>query len=168
MTKDMKKKWLAVRTQALAVIYLTRRRDLVITDLNMKADTGIDLFVCVERDDPLARPLFGVLVRGGVKSATPVEVDKLLDATFAKFVRRGHFAYPVCLFYFTMREDQAFFTWLAEPVTDPAGEPKLLHHKKAKCRVLTDHLLNDAVERIVRWYDALQAALVAQDGAAEA
>jgi hypothetical protein len=26
------------------------------------------------------------------------------------------FTYPVCLFFFTVREEQAFFSWLAEPV----------------------------------------------------
>ncbi len=70
------------------------------------------------------------------------------------------FTYPVCLFFFTMREEQAFFSWLAEPVVTDAG-PKLVHHDKADCEELTDKLLGQVVDQVVAWYDAVETVLIA-------
>jgi hypothetical protein len=70
------------------------------------------------------------------------------------------FTYPVCLFFFTLRQEQAFFSWLAEPVVT-GGAPKLIHREKADCVELTDDLLNRVIEQIVAWYDAVEAVLIA-------
>ena len=60
------------------------------------------------------------------------------------------FTCPVCLFFFTMSDERAYFSWLAEPVlTD--GAPKLIHDGKADCVELTDDRLDRVVERIVEW-----------------
>ena len=59
-----------------------------------------------------------------------------------------------------MRDERAYFAWLAEPVlTD--GAPKLVHHGQADCVKWTDDLLDQVVERIVGWYDAVEAVLIA-------
>jgi hypothetical protein len=55
-----------------------------------------------------------------------------------------------------MREEQAFFSWLAEPVMT-SGAPKLVHHDRANYVELTDALLDAVVEQIVAWYDAVEA-----------
>jgi hypothetical protein len=70
------------------------------------------------------------------------------------------FTYPVCLFLFTLREEQAYFSWLAEPVVT-AGAPKLVHHERASCVPLTNELLDQVVERVVAWYDAVEPVLTA-------
>jgi hypothetical protein len=59
-----------------------------------------------------------------------------------------------------MRDEQAFFSWLAEPVLVD-GAPKLVHHEKANCVELTDEKLDQVVEQIVAWYDAVEAVLIA-------
>jgi hypothetical protein len=66
----------------------------------------------------------------------------------------------VCLFFFTVRDEQAFFAWLAEPVVNRDG-PKLLHHTRANCIALTNALLGDVVDRVVAWYDAVELLLIA-------
>jgi len=38
--------------------------------------------------------------------------------------------------------------------------PKLVHHGQADCVELTDDLLDQVVERIVGWYDAVEAVLI--------
>jgi hypothetical protein len=70
------------------------------------------------------------------------------------------FTYPVCLFFFSMRDEQAFFSWLAEPVLAD-GAPKLVHHGKANCVELTDEKLDQVVEQVVAWYDAVEVVLIA-------
>jgi hypothetical protein len=85
-----------------------------------------------------------------------------LRPTLASFRRMGRFMYPVCLFLFTMRDDRAFFCWLAEPVLAGNNAPKLLHHRQADCRELDNAALDEIVGRVVSWYDALDAELIAE------
>jgi hypothetical protein len=62
---------------------------------------------------------------------TAAQANKILGPTMGFFQGRRKFIYPVCLFFFTVREEeQAFFTWLAEPVLNGDG-PKLVHHRQA-------------------------------------
>jgi hypothetical protein len=78
---------------------------------------------------------------------TPGQANKVLVPTRGFFQGLRKFTYPVCLFFFTVREEQAFFTWLAEltvreeqafftwlaePVVNGDG-PKLVHHTQAHC-----------------------------------
>jgi len=70
------------------------------------------------------------------------------------------FTYPVCLFFFAVREEQAFFSWLAEPIVT-GGAAKLVHREKADCFPLTDDLLGQVVEQVVSWYDAVETVLIA-------
>jgi hypothetical protein len=77
-----------------------------------------------------------------------------------QFTGMRRFTYPVCLFFFTMRQEQAFFSWLAEPTLTEEG-PKLVHHERANCVLLTDGLIDETIERVVAWYDAVERVLIA-------
>jgi len=101
-----------------------------------------------------------VLLRGVPPPVTAEHANKVLGPTMGQFQGMRKFTYPVCLFFFTLREEQAFFSWLAEPVLTDSG-PKLVHHDKANCVELTDDLLDQVVERVVGWYDAVEAVLIA-------
>jgi hypothetical protein len=63
---------------------------------------------------------------------TPEQANKALVPTRGFFQGLRKFTSPVCLFFFTVRDEQAFFTWLAEPVVNGDG-PKLVHHAQANC-----------------------------------
>jgi hypothetical protein len=157
VTEETKDRLLADQVRALATVVLTRRGDLTITET--KKDTGLDLHVYVEREDKPMRLMFGVLLRG---VASPVSADganKMLGPTLGQFQGMRKFTYPVCLLFFTLRDEQAYFSWLAEPVLRDDA-PKLVHHQKADCVPLTDDLLGQVVERIVAWYDAVEAVLI--------
>ena len=158
MTNESRKQFLAERVRALATVVLTRRGDLTIVDT--KKDTGLDFHVYIEREDKPMRLTFGVLLRGVPSPATAESANKVLRPTMGQFQGMRKFTYPVCLFFFAMREEQAFFSWLAEPVVT-GGSPKLLHHHAADCIPLTDELLGRVVERIVNWYDAVETVLIA-------
>src|SRR5438105_2275167 len=148
VTNELKEQFLSERVRALANVILTRRGDLTIIDT--KRDTGLDFHVSIEREDKPMRLTFGILLRGVPSPVTAESANKILSPTMGQFQGMRKFTYPVCLFFFTMREEQAFFTWLAEPVlTD--GAPKLVHHENANCVSLTDELLGQIVERIVAW-----------------
>jgi hypothetical protein len=158
MTNETKELFLADRGRALATVLLTRRDDLTIAET--KQSTGLDLHVYIDREDKPMRLAFGVLLRGVAAPMTADSANKVLGPTMGQFQGMRKFTYPVCLFFFTMRDEKAYFSWLAEPVlTD--GAPKLVHHGKADCVELTDDLLDQVVERIVGWYDAVEAVLIA-------
>jgi len=158
MTDQMKEQFLAEWVRARATVILTRRGDLKV--IETKRDTGLDFHVHIEREDKPMRLTFGVLLRGVSSPLTAENANKVLGPTMGQFRGMRKFTYPVCLFFFTMREEKAFFSWLAEPRV--AGRaPKLVHHEKANCVPLTDELLGQAVEQIVAWYDAVEAVLIA-------
>jgi len=158
MTNDSRKQPLAERLRALATVILTRWGDLSIVET--KRDTGLDFHVSIDREDKSMRLTFGVLLRGMPSSVTVEQANQVLGPTIGQFQGMRKFTYPVCLFVFTMRDEQAFFSWLAEPVVT-GGAPKLVHHDKAHCVPLTDELLEQVIEQIVAWYDAVETVLIA-------
>ncbi len=158
MTGEAKELFLADRMRAMAAVILTRRDDLVINET--KQSTGLDLHVFIDREDKPMRLAFGILLRGAPSTVSAEHANTILGPTMGQFRGMRKFTYPVCLLFFTMREDQAFFSWLAEPVVTPAG-PKLVHHDKARCVALTDKLLGQVVEQVVGWYDAVEPVLTA-------
>ena len=120
----------------------------------------MDLHVYIHRDEKPMRLTFGVLLGGVVSPLTAEQANEILGPTMGQFRGLRKFTYPVCLFFFTLRKEQAYFSWLAEPVLT-AGGPKLVHHDNANCVPLTDELLGSVIEQIVAWYDAVAAVLVA-------
>ena len=158
MTNKAKASFLADRARAMATVALTRRDDLVIADT--LDSTGLDYQVLIDREDTPMRLAFGVLLRGVSSPVTAAHADKVLKPTMGYFQGLRKFTHPVCLFFFTMQEDQEFFCWLAEPVMTPDG-PKLVHHDKAACVEFTRELLDQIVERVVEWYDAVETLLIA-------
>jgi hypothetical protein len=158
MTSEAKELFLVERVRALATVLLTRRDDLTIAET--KQSTGLDLRVHIDREDKPMRLAFGVLLRGVAAPMTADSANKVLGPTMGQFQGMRKFTYPVCLFFFSMRDEKAYFSWLAEPVLT-GGVPKLVHHGQADCVALTDVLLDQVVERIVGWYDAVEAVLIA-------
>jgi hypothetical protein len=158
VTNEAKEQFIAEAVRVMAAVILTRRGDLTLVET--KKDTGLDLHVTIDREDKPMRLVFGVLLRGVPSPMTAEQVNKVLGPTLGYFQGLRKFTYPVCLFFFTLREEQAFFSWLAEPVVN-GDTPKLVHHDKAKCVPLTDKLLGRIIEQIVAWYDAVEAVLIA-------
>jgi hypothetical protein len=108
-------------------------------------DTGLDFHVYIDREDKPMRLVFGVLLRRAPSPVTPKYANKVLGPTMGQFRGMRKFTYPVCLFLLTVREEQAFCSWLAAPVV-AGGTPKRMHREKAGCVELTDGLLNRVVQ----------------------
>jgi hypothetical protein len=158
VTDESKAQLVGERARALATIILTRRNDLTIVDT--KKDTGLDFHVYIDREDKPMRLTFGILLRGVSSPVTVDHANQVLGPAMGQFQSMRKFTYPVGLFLFTMRDDDGFFSWLAEPVVT-GGAPKLVHHDKVHCIELTDDLLSQVVEQVVAWYDAVEAVLIA-------
>src|SRR5437870_5327547 len=116
-------RFLRKRVQALAVMYLTRRKDLIVEEAS--ADTGLDLIARFVPEGKEGTRQFGVALRGVWSSGTQDQIGKLLGRSLREVQRSGPFAFPVSLFFFTMEGNQGWYAWVAEPVVE-AGRA-LLH-----------------------------------------
>jgi hypothetical protein len=153
MSKNDQEWFVAQRSRALALMYLTRRQDLVIKEVT---GTGIGLEWEVTltregREGSLRK--FGALVRGAKNPVTEKHLNNVLTPMMEGFSRAGQFPYPVCLLYFTMDDDQGYYVWVAEPAVE-SGVPRLLMHTEAHCRKLDRVALDEIVALVDRWYDA--------------
>src|SRR5579862_4520383 len=96
-----------LRAEQLAVVYLTRRSDLIVTGLK-DADYGLDLLVSILKDHQRVGRTLGIQVEATVSKSNlhhrngHIEVasrhsdtSSLVDVSF-----------PVCLFFFTMDDDR--------------------------------------------------------------
>ncbi len=158
MTSETNERYIGGQVRSRANVILTRRDDLRVVET--KDQTGLDMHVYVDREDKPMRLVFGVLLRGVPTPTTGEQANQVLAPTMGFFQGRRKFTWSVCLFFFTVRDEQAFFSWLAEPVVNGDG-PKLIHHTQAHCVELTDALLGEMVERVVAWYDAVESVLIA-------
>jgi hypothetical protein len=158
MTRETNERYIADQVRSRAKVLLTRRDDLRVVET--KEQTDLDMHVYIEREDKPMRLVFGVLLRGVPSPTTAEQANRILGPTLGYFQSLRKFTYPVCLFFFTVREEQAFFTWLAEPVANGDG-PKLVHHMQPNCLELTDAVIADVVDRVVAWYDAVESVLIA-------
>jgi hypothetical protein len=153
MTDDKgQQKWfIAERSKALAMVVLTRRDDLVVR--NAGQDTGLQFLVSFSKGngEPAIRQ-FGVFLRGTKSPVIEAHLDRTLRPKMQSYLRKGPFPYPVCLFHFTMDDDQGYFTWVAEPAVADE-EPRLLLQEGPHSRKLDRAALDEIVDKVDRWYD---------------
>ncbi len=145
-------RFIAERVRALAVVYLTRREDLIVTEET--TDVGVDLWVTLNLEDKEGHRKFGVELRGGWTAVTADHANKALYPSMQKMLRYGPFPFPVVLFFFTMENNEGWYTWAAEPVVSSGGDFEIVQHGEASCRPLNTEAIDEIVEAVDRWYDA--------------
>jgi hypothetical protein len=149
---DFKERFVADRARALVMVLLTRREDLVVTE--RKEDYGLDYIVSIRSEEGVGERSFGVLMRATMTPVTIDNANKQLKPTMANVRMKGPFIYPVCIFYFTVKDDKGYYTWAYEPVVGKDGTPALRYRSEAHCHVLDDGSLGALIEKVNHWYDA--------------
>ncbi len=144
------------RAELLARVALTRRLNVDVHPFADKGETGIDL-ICTIRDETLKGFLaFGVVVWG---TATPLTHGGEV-APIARQKRKFHettFFLPVIILVFSMHNDAAYFSWLAQP---DAESGKLIVAEKPIFRPFTVKHLNSVIDSVVAWYRKVGAELI--------
>jgi hypothetical protein len=140
------------RARALALVYLTRRKDLIVTEET--ADVGVDLWVTLNPGDKEGHRKFGVQLKGAWAAVTPGHVNRALQSGMQQMLRYRPFPFPVVLFFFTMENNEGWYTWVAEPVVSSVGEFEIVQHNAASCRALDTGAIDEIVEAVDRWYAA--------------
>jgi hypothetical protein len=138
------------RSEALAGVLLTARSDVRILK-KTQLDDRMVFHVAVGAGDPLASQLLVVQVKG-VMSSDPNEWMSKVEPWFGH--PDQHIWLPACVFVVNVRENKAFYAWLAEPVVedDVAG---LRGGGAATFHPLDTAAVNEIVGKVKAWYTAL-------------
>jgi hypothetical protein len=148
------------RARALMMMLLTHREDLLIEEVKASEDVGLDYIVRFHTQGKEGLREFCIEPKGVWPAVTKERADKVLRRSVEQMKRYGPFLRPVCLFLFTMENDSAWYTWVAEPVESQDGRPQLSLCNEPNCRPLDKKSLNEIIERVDLWYDAVYPRLV--------
>jgi hypothetical protein len=151
----LQERLIAERARASAIVYLTGREDVTIKEET--EEIGVDLLAFIRPKGRRGIRQFGVALKGDWESVTATRAREVLRPRMRELVRGGPFPFPVMLFFFTMQDDRAWYTWVAEPVISPDGGTDLRIHEEAKCLPLDERIADGIVTRINDWYDAYYA-----------
>jgi hypothetical protein len=144
--------WFVVeRSEALAGLLLTSREDVRVQS-EKKHDDGVDFIVAIDTGEPLSTRLFSVQVKG----ATSSNPDDWMQNVKHLFTPSGRgFPYlPACVFVVNVKDNRSLYAWVAEPMVEERGV-KLQFHQQGHFCDLDKNAVNEIVERVKDWYDAL-------------
>jgi hypothetical protein len=155
MARKQSDRFIAERVESLAIMHRTRRPDLTVRRATREDDQVIDLMVEItEPGRPFGWKKFGVYLQGTKSPVTVEYANKVLTASLRRFFGSyGEPSLPFCLFYFTMDDNQGYFTWLADPVVED-GRQRLRYLERADCTRLDRQVLDQIVERVKAYYEA--------------
>jgi hypothetical protein len=140
-----------LRARALTNALLSGRDDLAVQEVGT-ADYGIGYLVTVISEKPGVRQ-FGVALRAAHTPVSAETANKVLLPSLQSLARYEAFPYPVVLFYFTMMDSGAWYTWVFGP-TDREDESVALEMQQSpNCRPLDQGAITDIIERVHHWYD---------------
>jgi hypothetical protein len=159
MDKEFNKRLIADRALALAFVLLTRRDDLDVKET--KEGNDLDYTVDIKTAEDVGKRPFGVYVAATMSPVTLEAANKQLKTELAGLQTVGPFPFPVCVFFFTVKDDQGYYAWASEPVVTEAGQPRLRGRTEADCRRLGNEALEEIVSAVSRWYDAFYATITA-------
>jgi len=147
--------YLGERAEQLAIVYLSRRNDLVITR-QTGPDYGLDFLVTLTKEGDYTGRIFGVEVKAlrSRKQVRPV----LRDSDEIKIEVRQieilkDIPFPVCLFVFTMDNDEGFYKWIKKPVYRIDGTPQLAADETKIFRKLDNEAIDEIVVQVNNWYE---------------
>lgn len=138
------------RAEHLAVVYLTRRQDLVIE--RMTADYGLDMLVTILRDKLPTGRVFGVQVKGQDKAFKDDIQEVSLSFTRKETSYFQELPFPVCVFLFTMEDDKGYYRWIKYPVGE--SNQVLRSIEQDRWHPLDEQEIGQIVDDVKAWYDA--------------
>jgi hypothetical protein len=150
--------FLGMRSEALAMVYLTRRDDLRVTRVD--DPSAIDLLVEIAPGGRATGHIFGVSIKAQAEPLSGDPAHGTLSLPFSPPPSASG-SLPICLFLFTMQDETAYYAWLREPGLAEDATPRL-HSNDSPClRPLDRESLDEIIARVERWYEALALTLAA-------
>ena len=153
------------RAEALAALYLTRRKDLEVIPVGRyETDYPLDLLVTVKSGDKLGDASFGIEVKGVRKEGRGAKGQFRTSYSLREVHDRG---LPICTFLFAVDDEQGYYRWLLEPVVSPDGNAHLKLNLdipadakwqqnefalRSQFAPLSDESIGALIEQVLRWY----------------
>ncbi|MDF5738616.1 MULTISPECIES: DUF4365 domain-containing protein [unclassified Nostoc] len=142
------------RAESLAVVYLTRRDDLIISQPT--PNQALDFLITITKDGVYTGRLFGIEVKAtnstsNLKKHNDIlKLDKDRLSILEKF---KDLPFPVCLFFFILENDQGYYKWILEPKIDGEKQVKLHFNEDDELKNLDDKEIANIISSINSWYD---------------
>lgn len=144
---DEKDPWFVIeRSEALAALLLTSRKDVELVVQKKKAD-GVDLLVGLDNGASPSTRLFVVQVKGTV-SANPSDWMQNVKPLFPTNGKQIYL--PTCVFVVNVRDNTTQYAWIAEP-----NRATLKFHMDPTFHELTDAAVTEIVSQVNAYYDAM-------------
>lgn len=147
--------YLEERAEQLAIVYLSRRDDLVI-NRQKGADYGLDLLVSLTSNREYTGRMFGVVVQAlksyqdsGRITTFPAEIR--FDPRESRI--HNDLPFPLCLFVFVMESDAGYYRWIKRPAYGLDGRPQLLLEQTGSLKKLDDKAIDRIISEVSVWYE---------------
>jgi Domain of unknown function (DUF4365) len=147
--------YIGQRAESLTVVYLTRRSDLIVTP-QPKA-YGLSFLVEISKLGSRSGRIFGIQIEATVNNAKAIENDNKsfeIKQDLPSTDSISELPFPVCLLFWTLNNDQAYYKWVLEPVIETQNNPKLLFNQSQVFQKLTNKEINKIVSTVNNWYDS--------------
>jgi hypothetical protein len=141
------------RAESLAVVYLTRRDDLMVA--RQQEDSGLNLLVTIGKNEKPGDRVFGVIVRASIDLPKSTERSGIIKIPhkISQIKSPIELPVPVCLFYFTTADDRGYYRWLLEPDTSERDYAYLKQRTNKEFKKLTDNEMSKIVSQVNSWYE---------------
>jgi hypothetical protein len=147
--------YIGFRSEALAVVYLTRRDDLIV--YRDTKDYDLDVLVSISKNGEDINRLFGVEIKAVKSTPKIIQNDDIFNIEGSDInVLQSRFTkcnFPICLFFFTLDNDNGYYKWIFEPIIDNETGNKLKRNVSPEFRKLTNESINNIVDLVNQWYD---------------
>lgn len=147
--------YIGFRSKALAIVSLTRRDDLII--YRDTKDYDLDVLVSITKNGKDVNRLFGVEIKAVKSTPKIIQNDDIFNIEGADInVLQSRFQkcnFPICLFFFTLDNDNGYYKWILEPIIDNENGNKLKRNASPEFRKLSNEAINDIVGLVNQWHD---------------
>ncbi len=146
--------YLVERAEGLAVIYLTEDSRV---EVNRSRDilSGLDIVATLRENGKLGARIFGVEVKAALTHEAGHD-NRRPNTCSIPSSRTSFFQdipFPVCLFFFTVDDDQGHWGWIQQPVVGADTGSRLLFHERIRLSLLTAQEVTKIVSEVDRWYN---------------
>ena len=148
--------YLGERAEQLAIVYLSRREDLVITRQSAGSDDGINLLVSLLTTGANTGRVFGVEVKAlrSNRQIHPASQPDVVRINLSKVRVPRDIPFPLCLFVFIMETDEGYYRWVKKPVYGLSRKSQLRLNDENTFRKLSTEAVNEIVLDVQSWYDS--------------
>jgi hypothetical protein len=138
----------------LAILHLTRREDLIVTQ--PRRDYGLDILVEIGHGKRATGRMFGVQIKA--QQALPISSHDQGTASHVTIDMQPStvlqdLPFPLCWFVFQMHDDGGYYRWLNEPSIQHGDEPLLRVNHDNTFAPLTSDAIDRIVEQVTLWYE---------------